>query len=164
MSRILITGGASAKALSLLKAFPDATIFLADYGEMPAVTMKSVQFISLGNKNPDTAAHNLLKTCIDEQIDILLPLYDFEVAAVSISVLLFTEFNILPLVPSPSWFTGNHAQALATKEWVVLNAGRGLYPETNTDTYPDLTGVFYVNAVGEPIKLFTLWAYNSTYY
>ena len=156
MSRILITGGASAKALTLLKAFPDATIFLADYGEMPAVTMKSVQFISLGNKNPDTAAHNLLKTCLDEQIDILLPLYDFEVAALSISVLLFTEFNILPLVPSPSWFTSNHEDETVTKEWVVLNEGKVIYPLSNVHTYPDLTGAFYLNEAGIPVKLFTL--------
>lgn len=151
----MITGGASAKALTLLKAFQDATVLLADYGDMPAVPMKNFQFVTLGEKNPDTAAHILLKSCLDAGVDIILPLHEFEIIAISESTLLFNEFGIHALVPEPAWFGNTHEEA-TTKDWAILDKGKVLFSTVDCQSTAELTGAFYLNAEHQPVKLFAL--------
>ena len=97
--KILITGGKSAQSLKLLKAYEQDTIILADYGDMPSFPSKHYQFLSLGERNDDTIAHNLLNHCLDEEADAIIPLHAFELEEVAKSVVLFEEFNIRVLIP-----------------------------------------------------------------
>ena len=97
--RILITGGKSAAALKLLKAFADDNVVLADYGEMPSIVTAQYHFISLGERNDDIIAHNLLNHCLDEAADAVLPLHDFELEEIAKSAVLFEEFHIKVLMP-----------------------------------------------------------------
>ena len=97
--KILITGGKSVQSLKLLKAYEKDVIVLADYGEMPSFPSKQYQFISLGEKNVDTIAHNLLNHCLDEEVDAIIPLHVFEQEQLQKSVVLFEEFNIRVLMP-----------------------------------------------------------------
>ncbi len=97
--KILITGGMSSKALKLLVKFTGDTIVLAEYGEVPAFPSAKYQFISLGVRNDDIIAHNLLSHCLDEEVEAVLPLHAFEIAEVAKSALLFEEFNIQVLMP-----------------------------------------------------------------
>ncbi len=92
--KILITAGKSAKALKLIKLFPEDSIVLADYGEMPSFPSKAYRFISLGIQNDEIIAHNLLSCCLDESADAILPLNEIELKEVQKSKILFEEFNI----------------------------------------------------------------------
>ncbi|MHA4895271.1 hypothetical protein ACXZ1K_11000 [Pedobacter sp. PWIIR3] len=92
--KILITGGKSAQALKLIKQFPEDTIVLADYGEVPSFPSAAYRFISLGVQNDDIIAHNLLSSCLDELVDAILPVNQIEFQEVQKSKVLFEEFNI----------------------------------------------------------------------
>ena len=98
--RILITGGKSVQSLKLLKDYEQDIIVLADYGDMPSFPSKQYKFISLGERNDDTIAHNLLNHCLDEEVDAIIPLHVFEREQVLKSVVLFEEFNVRVLMPA----------------------------------------------------------------
>jgi dTDP-4-dehydrorhamnose reductase len=98
--RILITGGKSAMAFKLLKEFKEDEVIMADYGEMPQFPSKEYQFISLGIQNQDTIAHTLLTSCLDNAVNAILPVNDFEIEAVVKSRILFEEFDIQVLTPA----------------------------------------------------------------
>jgi hypothetical protein len=91
---ILITGGKSAYALKQAKRFAGDNIILADYGEMPSFPSASYKFLSLGERNDDIIAHNLLNHCLNEAADAVLALNAFELEELLKSSVLFKEFNI----------------------------------------------------------------------
>ncbi|ATP56988.1 hypothetical protein CPT03_11085 [Pedobacter ginsengisoli] len=97
--KILITGGKSAQSLKLIKTFADDNIVLADYGDVPSFPSARYYFISLGQRNDEIIAHNLLNHCLNEGVDAVLPLHEFEVNEISKSQVLFEEFNIQVLLP-----------------------------------------------------------------
>lgn len=97
--KILITGGRSAQALKMLAKFADDQIVFADYGDVPVFPSEKYRFLTLGERNDDIIAHNLLSHCLNEAVDAILPLHAFEIAEVAKSILLFEEFNIQVLIP-----------------------------------------------------------------
>jgi len=97
--KILITGGKSVQALKLVTAYENDTVVLADYGEVPLFPSAKYQFLSLGERNDDVIAHNLLNHCLDLEVDALMPLYAFEIDQVAKAAILFAEFNIQVLIP-----------------------------------------------------------------
>ena len=97
--KILITGGTSATALKLCNALSAHQIILGDYGQVPTIKSAAYTMVSLGDKNKDTIAHNLLTCCLDHQVDAILPLQNFEIEPLSKSEVLFEEFNVKLLLP-----------------------------------------------------------------
>jgi hypothetical protein len=97
--KILITGGKSIQALKLVKAYPNDEVILADYGEMPSFPSTTYRFLSLGAQNNDVIAHNLLTICLDEAVNAIIPLHQFEADEVLKSIVLFEEFNISVISP-----------------------------------------------------------------
>jgi hypothetical protein len=159
----LITGGKSSQALKLLKAFTGSQVLLADYGERPSFSSAQYQFVSLGEKNEDTIAHNLLNACLDQAAERLLPLYTFELEAVVKSAVLFEEFNIHVLLPDLISFSRYPLSgALNTQSWAVYDRGQLLYaslPGLEPDQRAEgLNGAFYIDATPEGFKrtLFTI--------
>ncbi|WP_316815306.1 hypothetical protein [Pedobacter nyackensis] len=92
--RILITGGKSAQAIKLANQFENDSIVLADYGDMPSFPSAKYKFLSLGERNDDIIAHNLLNHCLNEGADAILALQPFEMVELLKSAVLFNEFNI----------------------------------------------------------------------
>jgi len=92
--KMLITGGKSAMAFKLLRNFSAEELILADYGDVPQIPISNYHFYSLGELNKDTVAHVLLTFCLDQGVDVILPVYDFEKDALCAAEQLFKEFNI----------------------------------------------------------------------
>lgn len=127
--KTLITGGKSAQALKVSKAFAADNLILADYGSIPAFTSAKYQLISLGDRNDTVIAHNLLTHCLDLQVECLVPLYDFELDPLLRSVLLFEEFNIKIFLPERTVSgeyikQGGLVHAIA---WAVFNESKLIY-------------------------------------
>ena len=150
--KLLITGGKSAQALKLLKAFEGHEIILADYGETPAFTSPNYTFLGLGEVN-ESIAHNLLNICLDHQVDTVLPLHEFEILPMAKSTVLFDEFQIRILLPSVTEVTNYfypQDDIQPGMNWVVFKEGQLLYPAEATEAIKDLAqenqlnGVFYV--------------------
>ena len=158
--KILITGGNSAKALKLLKAFPNHFVLLADYGDVPGISTEKYAFESLGVLNKDSIAHILLNFCITQAIDSIIPLHNFEIEPMAKSSVLFGEYGIHVLLPSDNQLsnyrsTGNNAfQNLA-----VFVHGECIFASSD-DIFikreEALNGVFGYNAAADDFKLFTL--------
>lgn len=149
--KILITGGKTATALKLLKAFNSAEIFLGDYGDMPNINASSYSFIKLGVWNADVLAHNLLTKCLDNGVNVLLPLYEAEIEALSKSLVLFEEFGLKVLVPVPKASLWEKTQLNKEKfdHWCVVEKGKLLYASVEKDLkekdYFNLNGAYHFN-------------------
>jgi len=157
--KILITGGKSALALKLLKGFEGNNLILADYGEVPTFYSTACQFISLGEKNEDTLAHNLLNSCLDHNIAVVLPLHQFEILAIAKANILFNEFNVNVLLPAVTAIE-NYTNTIGNKkDWIIYKDGIVVYDRLQSEllkTYGEhhnLSGAFYVAIDGITVKL-----------
>lgn len=161
--KILITGAKSSVALKLLKAFNSHQLVLADYGEVPSFAIQQYQLISLGIKNEDILAHNLLNYCLNEGVTSVLPIYNFEIEALAKAEVLFSEFDIDLLLPHVSvldqYFTAG--QNNKSEHWAVFKAGELIYSTSNEHVVAglgrdkNLNGAFYLSNTNE-FKLFTI--------
>ncbi|RYG03733.1 MAG: hypothetical protein EOO07_31615 [Chitinophagaceae bacterium] len=153
--KVLITGGKSALALKMLKAFAQYQVILADYGEMPDFPSTTCKFVSLGEKNEEILAHNLLNHCLDEEIDLVLPLHAFEIVAIAKAKTLFGEFNIDVLLPNdhdmPHYLNASGSEK--PKKWAVFMNGNVLFQSFTAEEgvavaeSSTLSGAFYINEV-----------------
>ena len=159
--KILLTGGKSAVALKLLKAFSKDKVVLADYGDVPVFASDAYQYISLGIKNEDVLAHTLLNNCLNEGVDAILPLHRFEIEALAKAKVLFEEFNISLLLPSVFELSAYlKPESIFSKDhWAVFRDGNRVFATMNDEftlnqaLSKKLNGAFYVNADNEFILL-----------
>lgn len=137
--KILITGGKTATALKLIKAFSNAEILLGDYGDMPKISTSSYAFAALGQWNADVLAHNLLTKCLDNDVDMLLPLYEAEIMALSKSIVLFNEFGLKVLLPENPQINQEK-----WKDYCVFDHGKLIYSsiEMQLNSLTNLNGFY----------------------
>lgn len=151
--KILITGGKTATALKLIKAFDSAEILLGDYGDMPKINTSSYSFAELGAWNGEVLAHNLLTKCLDKGIDVLLPLYEAEIVALSKSLVLFDEFGLKVLLPAQI-----RINSQKFKDWCIFDSGKLIYAsadiEVNATT--TLNGAYSFNAETKDLALMSI--------
>lgn len=155
--KILLTGGKSAVALKLLKAFTNHKVVLADYGEVPLFATKDYELISLGVKSETVLAHTLLKNCLNEGVDAMLPIHSFEVETLAKAEVLFKEFNIQLLLPNAfdlaSYFKLD--QVKKSENWAVFNQGNLVFSTRDDEEtlqlakHKNLNGAFYINSNNE---------------
>ncbi|MEE1943845.1 hypothetical protein VRU48_01920 [Pedobacter sp. KR3-3] len=156
--KLLITGGTAIAALKLLKAFENREAVLADYGTVPMLKSAAYQMISLGKKNEEIVAHNILNICLDEGITTVLPLYSFEIIALAKAKVLFSEFGIQILLPDDEalqlYF--NESQTPKLNDWAVYDSGKLLYASTDNPVWQtqqnNLNGAF-TWASGQPFLI-----------
>lgn len=123
--KILITGGKSSIALKLSRAVEGNELLMADYGEMPLIQSKLYSFVALGDLNGEVIAHNLLTTCLNENISLLLPLYKFEIIALAKAEVLFEEFAVRLLLPTiADDFLTN---GISRQNWMVFDRGETIF-------------------------------------
>lgn len=152
--KILITGGNSAVALKLLKAFKEHEVVLADYGDVPSFTSKTYNLISLGVKNEDILAHTLLNNCLDEGVAAILPIHTFEVEALAKADVLFKEFDITLLLPSVFELNKYFLPTLSKKtdHWAIFINGDLIYSTLTDEKIVELgknnklNGAYYLTA------------------
>ena len=145
--KLLITGGTALIPLKLLKAFESAEVVLADYGDVPMLHSKAYQMMSLGPKNEEIIAHNLLTVCLDAGVDWVLPLHAFELEALAKAKVLFAEFGIRLLLPDQEvlaqYLPENRVVAL--NEWAIYDSGKLFYANGENEIWQqqqNLTGAF----------------------
>lgn len=153
--KILITGGKTATALKLIKAFDGCEILLADYGDMPVINPNAYSFASLGTWNADVLAHNLLTKCLDYGVDMLVPLYEAEINALAKSLVLFEEFGLNVLLPTNPVY-----KSVKVTDWLVFDNGKLLYStsENNLDLalQATLNGVYAIDAETKKLSLVSI--------
>ncbi|MCX2473357.1 hypothetical protein OQZ33_03335 [Pedobacter sp. MC2016-05] len=158
--KILITGGNTAKALKLMKAFPSHFVLLADYGDVPGIVTENYAFTSLGKLNQDSIAHLLLNFCITEAIDCIIPLHNYEIEPLAKSAVLFGEYGIQVLTPPADSLLnyislektnyGNYAVFIQGE--CIFASGDEIFIKQNEE----LNGVFGYNNSNDDLKLLTI--------
>ncbi|RYE48809.1 MAG: hypothetical protein EOP48_21040 [Sphingobacteriales bacterium] len=154
--KVLITGACSAKTFKILKAFTSADTLLADYGEVPDMSGSKNPILGLGPRNDDIIAHNLLNKCLDNNVTHLLPLHSFEVLPVAVSKTLFDEFNITVLLPGHQQLEQFLNIDQPFDNILLIDNGRQLYPKEDRSYNGSLSGLYYTDNTGDPLKLFTI--------
>jgi hypothetical protein len=158
--KILITGGNNAKALKLLKAFPNHFVLLGDYGDVPSILTGNYGFASFGTLNRESIAHIFLNFCITESIDCIIPLKEFELVPLAKSAVLFEEYNIQVLLPDAAIiddFIDRDHQVFSN--YAVFIDGTCIYNTAEIPdqvTHPPLNGIYGYNQNSNELKLFTI--------
>ncbi|WP_443946551.1 hypothetical protein ACJVDH_05425 [Pedobacter sp. AW1-32] len=158
--KILITGANHAKALKLLKAFPNHFVVMGDYGDVPSIHTEHYTFASFGAFNKDSIAHIFLNFCITESIDCIIPLNTFEFEPMAKSAVLFSEYDIQVLLPEAEILKNYiDVSAQTTTDFAVFIHGDLLFATQNVDEHlitPELNGVFKLGTSAENLKLFSI--------
>jgi len=90
--KVLITSATLATAHKLKNRLNNDVVLLGDNADLPAFMLKNI--IKLPNPATDTYTHEMLKICLDNDIETLYPLTSDEMSVLLISEQLFKEYNI----------------------------------------------------------------------
>jgi hypothetical protein len=90
--KVLITSATLAMAHKLKTKLANDAVLLGDYADLPAFMRKNI--IKLPNPAADTYTHEMLKICLDNDVEVLYPLTNNEMDILLISEQLFKEYNI----------------------------------------------------------------------
>lgn len=98
---ILITAASYAVAYKLERILNESEVYFAEQIEMPAIPGKKIIRI------PDAASSiftsEMLKICLDHQIDKIFPLREAEIKELSEANQLFSEYGINIIIPSDAY-------------------------------------------------------------
>lgn len=90
--KVLITSATLGIAHKLKNKLNNDVVLLGDYVDLPAFMLKNI--IKLPSPATDTYTHEMLKICLDNDIEVLYPLTNGEIDVLLISEQLFKEYNI----------------------------------------------------------------------
>ena len=89
---MLITSATLAAAHKLKNKLVSNDVLLGDYADLPHFMLKNI--IKLPDPATDTYIHQMLKICLDNDIEALYPLTSAEIKLLLTSEQLFKEYNI----------------------------------------------------------------------
>lgn len=99
--KILITGAANPQAYQVKKLFTgEHVLVLGDSMDLPEFMLKTKTMLKLPAVDSASFAHEVLTLCLDEQIDLLVPLRQAELLPLAKARILFEEYGIALVVPS----------------------------------------------------------------
>jgi len=94
----LITGASNAAAFRLARLFSEKDLVFGS--NEPLSNFSSFKFITIPKATSPSFSHELLKICLDNQINEIFPLLKNEIIELASSKVLFEEFNIKIIAPS----------------------------------------------------------------
>ena len=98
--KILITAGTTGLAHKLKRLLDKGDVFVfADQEDMPAF-VSNYRFIRIPPGDSFSFAHELLKCCLDQEIDYVFPLRKAEIKSLAEAVQLFEEYGIKVVIPA----------------------------------------------------------------
>jgi hypothetical protein len=97
----LITGASNAAAFRLARLFAKEDLVFGSNEQLP--NFSTFKFITIPLATSTSFCHELLKICLDNQINQIFPLLKNEIIELGSSKILFEEFNIKIITPSVSY-------------------------------------------------------------
>lgn len=140
---VLITGAASAAAFRIRRMLEFDEVIFADHLDLPQAIFKETRFINIPGGNSASYAHQLLKICLDNQIEFILPLRLVELRPLSEAKILFEEYGIKVVVPDTQALGQVPVSGKAGSDFIVLSDGMilgGKFMELLH--FPSDTGIF----------------------
>ncbi len=101
----LITQGTKPLAQRLARLLPAThRVVFGAADEMPEVLLRSGNYVRIPQAVSPAFAHEMLKRCLDSQVEVLIPLGKYELKPLLEAKLLFNEYGIRILLPEQSLF------------------------------------------------------------
>ncbi len=151
-SRVLITQGTRPFAQRLGKLLQaEHTVQFGSAEEIPFVLLQTGRYVQFPGISTGAFEHGLLRICLDNSIDVLIPLGEEEIDLLVRAKQLFAEYGIAiwgPDAADPGQLTliknpGRHLPLL------VFDHGIAVVGETGSEQPSTLSGVFTPLASGE---------------
>lgn len=152
--RILITFGTRPLALRITKRLNNRyEVIYASSEEIPDLLLKSGNYFRIPSGLLPTFAHEMLKLCLDQQIDLLLPLGVFELKSLTESKTLFEEYGVAVLAPDKEVLVELPIleNPPAVLPLLLLSSGHNLLDDTAYTIKQD--GLFAAGDSGEELAL-----------
>lgn len=147
--KILITAGTTGFAHKLKRLLDKGNVFIfADQEEMPAF-VSNYSFIRIPAGGSFSFTHELLKCCLDEEIDYVFPLRKAEIKSLAEAAQLFEEYGIKVVIPAKG-ILSDLMQVPPVKGFLTVVINGSVYAAENDKTavLPDRirNGVIVISA------------------
>ena len=143
---VMITGAASAAAFRLNRMLGFDEVIFADHLDLPLSVFKETRFLKIPEGNSSAFAHQLLKICLDNHIEMVFPLRRAELKALAESRILFEEYGIKLIVPDSNGLDQIPISNSAEKDFMILSEGMILGGQFMELTHlPGNTGIFTID-------------------
>ncbi len=119
----LITGAASAAAFRIRRLLDFDQVIFADHLDLPQLIFKETRFLQIPEGSSSSFAHQLLKLCLDNHVDIVFPLRKDELQPLAEAKVLFSEYGIRLIVPDPEQLAGMPTDAGSKNDCIILSDG-----------------------------------------
>lgn len=144
MKTILVTQGLKPFAQRVAKLLKDCTVVFGTADEIPDILLRTANYVAIPSDNKHTYVHEVLKTCLDRRVDVLLPLGLYELRPIAEAKALFSEYGIAIWVPdTPS----------LVELAIIENPPRELQLVVLSDENGPLSGVFARSDTGDELAL-----------
>ncbi|WP_026899389.1 ATP-grasp domain-containing protein [Daejeonella oryzae] len=160
---VLITAASHAEAYKLERLLNASDVIFADHIDNSHLKYSGRKHIQIPAGNSASYAHELLKACLDLDIEKIYPLYFDEIVALSEAKLLFDEYGIKVIVPGIDFLRNIKAQQIALgADLVIIEDGKliaGNLPQNLSLSHTLETGIYCFNMDENPqdIKLFFIY-------
>lgn len=151
---ILITAGLGLKSIKLGKLLKLHSVTLADFGDLSTINVSNITFKSLGKKNEDSLAHQLLTACLDVNATLLIPLNKDEIESCKVAIPLFEEFGIQVVIASEIYINVSETSVLDDQETLILSKGNELISGKFLESKMEYSGIYVKNSEGTQFKAF----------
>lgn len=154
-STVLITQGTRPFAQRVAKLLPavQTVLFCAD--ELPVVLLRVGNYFKAPSTDTPAFVHEMLKLCLDNDVDTLIPLGKHELYAMAEARQLFSEYDIAIWVPEVADLTAlpvieNPPRQLPL---LLLHNGTAITPALYGGHFDTLSGVFTPSDSGDELAL-----------
>lgn len=142
----MITGAASAAAFRINRILGFDEVIFADHLDLPLSVFKETRFLKISEGNSSAFAHQLLKICLDNHIEMVFPLRRAELKALAEARILFEEYGIKLIVPDSTGLDQIPISNSAEKDFMILSEGMILGGQFMELTHlPGNTGIFTID-------------------
>lgn len=119
---VLITAGLSPQAYRLQRILNVKEVVFTDESQLPEIP--GTLSVVLPAHNSASFVHETLKVCLDNRISTIYPLKRGEVLELSKARALFSEYNVMLMIPSDDWLRENaNLNSGETDKLAVLKNG-----------------------------------------
>jgi len=147
---VLITGGLSPEAYRLQRILKMQDVVFADETELPLFS--NTKSVVLPAYTSSSFVHEMLKTCLDQDINRVYPLKWGEIIELSKARELFSEYGVILMIPSENWLKNKNGLNLIKGEnLTVIEQGKTLAGSvvTDNDLLYNETGVYTWATMGQ---------------
>ncbi|MEC3881420.1 hypothetical protein [Parapedobacter sp. 10938] len=144
-SRILITHGTRPFAQRVGKLLRDRyEVRFGSADDVPHVLLQTGNYIQFPGVDTAAFEHELLRTCLDNHIDAVVPLGEKEMGLLARAQLLFAEYSIAIWMPDGGYLGGLNLLRNPERQWplVVLDHGVAVAGAQLEEQPTALSGVF----------------------